>query len=61
MINRKERIKKHLASCEHFWTKYGEQAEEILGNCDLDDETPPAAKHIRIDGKYLFLILKYVY
>ncbi|CAB4401332.1 unnamed protein product [Rhizophagus irregularis] len=46
MINRKERIKKHLASCEHFWTKYGEQAEEILGNCDLDDETPPAAKHI---------------
>ncbi len=49
IVNRKERIRKHLASCEHFLVKYGEAAEEILGNCDIDDEMPPT-KHRRIDG-----------
>ncbi|CAB4414414.1 unnamed protein product [Rhizophagus irregularis] len=48
IVNRKERIKKHLTNCEHFWNKYKEEAEEILGNCDVDEEMPPS-KHIRID------------
>jgi len=49
IVNRKERIKKHLASCEYFWTKYGEEAEEILRNCDVDEEPSPI-KYIRLDG-----------
>ncbi|PKY58602.1 hypothetical protein RhiirA4_429827 [Rhizophagus irregularis] len=49
IVNRKERIKKHLTNCEHFWNKYKEEAEEILGNCDVDEEMPPS-KHIRIDN-----------
>jgi hypothetical protein len=39
----------HLASCEHFLAKYGEEAEEILGNRDIANEML-SAKHIRIDG-----------
>ena len=49
ITNRKERIKKHLENCQYFWTKYGEEAAEILRNCD-DDEELPLAKHIRLDG-----------
>ncbi|CAB4382971.1 unnamed protein product [Rhizophagus irregularis] len=48
IVNRKERIKKHLTNCEYFWDKYKGEAEEILGNCDVDEEMPPS-KHIRID------------
>uniref|UniRef100_U9U8D7 Uncharacterized protein n=1 Tax=Rhizophagus irregularis (strain DAOM 181602 / DAOM 197198 / MUCL 43194) TaxID=747089 RepID=U9U8D7_RHIID len=48
IVNRKERIKKHLTNCKYFWNKYKEEAEEILGNCDVDEEMPPS-KHIRID------------
>ncbi|RIA92146.1 hypothetical protein C1645_821136 [Glomus cerebriforme] len=44
IINRKERIHKHLANCEHFWTKYGKEAEDILGNCDVEETS--LAKHI---------------
>lgn len=53
IVNRKERIKKHLTNCKHFWNKYKEEAEEILENCDIDEEMPPS-KHIRIDGKHIF-------
>ena len=49
IVNRKERIKKHLVSCEYFWTKYGEEAEEILRNCDVDEEPSPI-KYIRLDS-----------
>ncbi|CAB5377979.1 unnamed protein product [Rhizophagus irregularis] len=48
IVNRKERIKKHLTNCKYFWDKYKGEAEEILGNCDVDEEMPPS-KHIRID------------
>ncbi|RGB25516.1 hypothetical protein C1646_820987 [Rhizophagus diaphanus] len=48
IVNRKERIKKHLTNCEHFWNKYKEEAEKILGNCDVDEKMPPS-KHICID------------
>ncbi|RIA92000.1 hypothetical protein C1645_821244 [Glomus cerebriforme] len=34
ILNRKERVHKHLANYEYFWTKYGKEAEDILGNCD---------------------------
>ena len=57
IVNRKERIKSHLMSCEYFWNKH-DNAEEILRNCDEDNETHPN-KYIRIDGKYfLFIFLK---
>jgi hypothetical protein len=49
IVNRKERIKKHLVSCTYFWAKYGDEATEILGNCD-DEEEKPHAKYIRLDG-----------
>ncbi|CAG8760425.1 3646_t:CDS:2, partial [Rhizophagus irregularis] len=48
IVNRKERIKKHLTNCKYFWDKYKGEAEEILGTCDVDEEMPPS-KHIRID------------
>ncbi|CAG8824940.1 33867_t:CDS:1, partial [Gigaspora margarita] len=39
ITNRKERIKKHLLECEHFWNKYGKEvAEEILKSCDSSEE-----------------------
>jgi hypothetical protein len=53
MTNRKERIKKHLETCEHFWKKYGEEAEEILKSCDSDndnDEVPPEKRICLDDG-----------
>jgi len=48
IINKKERIKKHLQNCEHFWNKYGQEAAKILQDCD--DEEIPSAKRIHIDG-----------
>lgn len=50
ITNRKERIKKHLLSCEHFWNKYGEEADEILNNCDSGDDEIPPNKQRRLDG-----------
>ena len=50
MTNRKERIKKHLAECEHFLNKYGEEAGEILTNCDSENEEMPSAKNMHLDG-----------
>ena len=50
MINRKERIKKHLVNCVHFWNKYGEEAKDILKECDDNDDEIPPAKNIRLDG-----------
>ena len=54
IINRKERIKKHLSNCEYFWNKYGEEANEILNNCISDEETDKLSinKRIHLDGKY---------
>ena len=49
IVNRKERIKKHLISCTHFWNKYGDEATEILRNCD-EEEKPHANKYLRLDG-----------
>jgi hypothetical protein len=49
IVNKKPRIKKHLENCEHFWKKYGQEAAEILQDCDDDEEIPPA-KRIHIDG-----------
>jgi hypothetical protein len=51
MVNRKERIKKYLKNCEYFLNKYGEEAEEILKDCDSEDELS-SSKRIRLDGKY---------
>jgi hypothetical protein len=47
MTNRKERIKVHLEKCQYFWTKYGEEAAEIIRS--LEEESPPT-KYIRVDG-----------
>jgi len=49
IVNRKERIQKHLASCKHFLVKYGKAAEEILRNCDINDKML-STKHRYIDG-----------
>ncbi|CAG8478222.1 13619_t:CDS:2 [Racocetra fulgida] len=39
ITNRKERIKKHLQECEHFWNKHGKKAtEDILKNCASEEE-----------------------
>lgn len=60
IVNRKERIKKHLMNCEHFWNKYKEEAEEIIKNCDNDDDETPPAKNMRIDGK-IFISLNFIF
>ena len=46
-------------SCEYFWNKH-DNAEEILRNCDEDnDKEIHSNKYIRIDGKhFLFIFLK---
>ena len=51
MVNRKERIKKHLKNCEYFLNKYGEEAEEILKDCDNEDELS-SSKQMCLDGKF---------
>src|SRR4051794_33563278 len=56
IVNRKERIKKHLMNCIHFWNKYKEEAEEILKNCDEEEEAPPA-KNMRLDCKEFFFLM----
>ncbi|RGB35142.1 hypothetical protein C1646_667942 [Rhizophagus diaphanus] len=48
MVNRKERIKKHLKNCEYFLNKYGEEAEEILNNSDREVELS-SSKRIHLD------------
>ncbi|RIA96855.1 hypothetical protein C1645_814903 [Glomus cerebriforme] len=50
IVNRKKRIHKYLANCEHFWTKYGEEAKDILENCDVEETS--SAKYIRLDGNF---------
>src|ERR1044072_3718653 len=52
MTNRKERVKKHLSNCVHFWNKYGEEREEILRDCISEEEKDglPANKRIHLDG-----------
>ncbi len=52
IINRKERVKKHLSDCVHFWNKYDEDREEILRDCISDDEKDelPINKRIHLNG-----------
>jgi hypothetical protein len=58
MINKKDRIKKHLISCGHFWNKY-DNAAEILRDCEGEEETH-SAKYIRTDGEYFFFFINFV-
>ena len=51
MVNRKERIKKHLKNCKYFLNKYGEEVEKILKDCDSEDE-PSSSKRMCFDGKF---------
>jgi hypothetical protein len=52
IINRKERVKKHLLNCVHFWNKYGEEGEEMLRDCISDEEKDelPTNKRINLNG-----------
>jgi hypothetical protein len=64
IVNRKERIRKHLMNCEHFWNKYKEEAEEIIKSCNGEEEEIPPAKNIRLDGRiFIFfnLFFKKIY